>query len=420
MPPMQAGTDHIANVQLLSAKLAKYAWMNTFWAKFAGFQKITQTNGIKQYEPATNKIVQMVYDFVDEGRDTLLMAMLMPLVEEPLYGDSWLKGTGEELQLKYMNLYINQVRKAVTKLTGRAANQRLKSFKLMEKAQPELVKYWSKWYNSALFRTIVEGASPQLTAGTVNEGLGLKVRWHPNMYYHSAAGTLTSVGAEHAFKTAADLSTMANASLYRITANFLAELNIYLKTVLRIEPILYEDTEMYLMLVTPDGMKQAKADTTIAAAKNAAFTSVLSKHPAIKGRDHLFYDGICLVEERIGCRQFAKAATSTDAGFAAALAGSSGWYEPPVRAAQQMNIVLGANAIGLGIAENLNYTEEIDDHGNVREIGSQCIQGANRVEYVEDDVVEAVFSKNNANLTYYSTATPCVNQSSAIIFTGLT
>ena len=173
------------------------------------------------------------------------------------------------------------------------------------------------------------------------------------------------------------------------------------------------------MLVTPDGMKQAKADQTIAAAKNAAFTSALSKHPAIKGRDHLFYDGICLVEERIGCRQFAKAATTTDAGFAAALAGSSGWYEPPVRDAQQMNIVLGANAIGLGIAENLNYTEEVDDHGNVREIGSQCIQGANRVEYVEDDVVEAVFSKNNANLTYYSTATPCVNQSSAIIFTGL-
>ena len=138
MPPMQAGTDHIANVQLLSAKLAKYAWLNTFWAKFAGFQKITQTNGIKQYEPATNKIVQMVYDFVDEGRDTLLMAMLMPLVEEPLYGDSWLKGTGEELKLKYMNLYINQVRKAVTKLTGRAANQRLNSFKLMEKAQPDL------------------------------------------------------------------------------------------------------------------------------------------------------------------------------------------------------------------------------------------------------------------------------------------
>lgn len=417
---IQAGTDHVANVQLLSAKLAKYAWLNTFWAKFAGFQKITQTNGIKQYEPATNKIVQMVYDFVDEGRDTLLMAMLMPLVEEPIYGDSWLKGTGEELQLKYMNLYINQVRKAVTKLTGRAANQRLKAFKLMEKAQPELVKYWSKWYNSAMFRTIIEGASPQLTAGTANEGLGLKVRWHPNMYYHSAAGTLTSVGTAQALKTAADLSKMANTSLYKISAAFLAELNILLKTVLLIEPIIYEDTEMYLMLVTPDGMKQAKTDATIVAAQNSAFSRELGKHPAIKGRDYLYFDGICLVEERVGCRQFAKAATTTDAGFADALAGSTGWYNPPARAAQQQNIVLGANAIGLGIAENLNYTEEVDDHGNVREIGSQCIQGANRVEYVDDSLIQEVFSKNNSTLSYYSTATPCVNQSSAIIFTGLT
>ena len=84
---METTTNHIANVTLLSAKLAKVAWHNTFWAKLAGFQKITQTNGIKQYEPATNAVVQMVYDFIEEGRDTLMMAMLLPLVEEPIYGD---------------------------------------------------------------------------------------------------------------------------------------------------------------------------------------------------------------------------------------------------------------------------------------------------------------------------------------------
>jgi len=417
---MEAKTNHIANVTLLSAKLAKYAWMNTFWAKFAGFQKITQTNGIKQYEPATNKIVQMVYDFVDEGRDSLLMAMLMPLVEEPVFGDTWLKGTGEELRLKYMNIYVNQVRKAVAKLTGRMSNQRLKSFKLMEKAQPELVKYWSKWYNTAMFRTLMEGASPQLTAGTNDEGLGLKGRWHPNIYVQKAAGTLSEVGTAKALKTAAQLdNAFGSGTFHKITANSIAELNILLKTELLIEPVLYKDTEMYLMLTTPDGLKQAKSDTAISSAQNSAYSRELGSHPAIKGRDYVVYEGIVLTEERVGCRQLPIDAIDSSEAFEALLAGTNGFYNPPARQAIQQNIILGANAIGLGIAENLTYTEEEDDHENVIEIGSRCIQGANRVEYFEDDITPTVFSKNNAAKSYYNTATPCVNQSSAVIFTGL-
>ena len=43
---------------------------------------------------APNVVVQMVRDFVAEGRDNLLAAMLMPLSEDPVYGDTQLKGTG--------------------------------------------------------------------------------------------------------------------------------------------------------------------------------------------------------------------------------------------------------------------------------------------------------------------------------------
>jgi hypothetical protein len=79
--------------------------------------------------------------------------------------------------------------------------------------------------------------------------------------------------------------------------------------------------------------------------------------------------------------------------------------------------VLGRDAVGLGVAENLNFTEETDDHGNVEEIGSQCIQGANRVEFFSETDEATVFAKGNATKAAHTTAYAATNQSSAIIWT---
>ena len=351
---------------------------------------------------------------------SLMMAMLLPLVEEPIYGDAWLKGTGEVLRLRYSNLYINQVRKAVTKLSGRMSNQRLKAFQMMTKAQPELIKYWSAWMNAEMFRAVWDGSSPQLTAGTNDEGLGLLVRYHPNMYsaITDATGELSAIGTEHALKTAAQIGTDLNKDHYVISARLFQELNILLKTKIKMRPIIHNDIEMYLMLVTPDGLNQAKNDPDIRGVQNSAYARELGSHPAIKGRDYIVYEGIVAMEERVGVRTTTKGNHGTMANLDAALTGTNGWMNPPARQANHLNIVLGADAFGLGIAENLTYTEEEDDHKNVIELGSRCIRGANRIEYVADDVHPNVFAKANATRAAYDAATPAINESSAIIITG--
>jgi len=432
---MEATTSHRLNVSLLSAKLAKQAWWNTFWAKLAGFQEITDTNGIRSHNPAPNSVVQIVRDFVQEGRDNMLMAMLMPLTEDPVYGDTWLKGTGEPLSLKYLQIYVNQVRKAVTKLSGNMSNQRLKIFNLMEQAQPALVDWWSKWLNAAMFYTLYCGVSPQLAAGSDDDGINLKVRWHPNQYVHnhSYAGTLSLVGTEKYLKTGENYYGAFNGvTVDKISAAFLSEMLVVLRTVLLIEPIVYDDGEFYLFLVHPDVLKQAKADSTILQYVNhSAYMGALKNHPAIKGKNFLYYEGICIVEERTGVRTAPVATMATanssanNAAIHTALAGTYGWTMPPQRVSGSYalpvfgNIVLGKNALGLGIAENLRYTQEVDDHENTIEIGSRCIQGANRVEYFSDADTTTVFTKGTTGaLEILNSSLSAVNQSSAIIWTG--
>jgi hypothetical protein len=82
------------------------------------------------------------------------------------------------------------------------------------------------------------------------------------------------------------------------------------------------------------------------------------------------------------------------------------------------NIVLGRDALAYGIAQDLEYTVEVDDHENVIEIGSQGIMGVNRLEYFNDSVMSTVYARGNVSPAEYNVSTPVINQSSAIIYTG--
>lgn len=417
---MEATTNHRLNVALLSAELAYEAWWSTFWAPLSGEQKITRVNGIRQSMPAPNAVVQVVNDFIEEGRDNMLAAMLKPLEEDPVYGDTWLKGTGEDLGLRYTRIYINQVRKAVTKLSGKMSNQRLKRFNLMEKAKPSLVEYWGKWFNAAMFMTLYEGISPQISIGTDDDGVGMKVRYHPNMYYGATgtgdSSTLASFGTEFKTKTQTEWAANDGNIAGDMCSKLIMLMGQKIKTDLLIEPVLTDAGDpFWLWLVHPAQFRNLKTDTRVISMQNSAWTAELRKHPAIRGRDMMYYDGFAILEERTGVRS----TTLDDQTLYSALAGTNGWLKPPVSTGTLAygSIILGRDAIAFGTASNLSFTEEKDDHGNVSEIGSAVINGANRSEYFEDADVDDVYNIGNSSKTVHTTAYTAKNQSSAIVWT---
>ena len=148
---METNQSWMANVEIIEAKLRKETWYNTFFAKFSGNVDISSDdNGNKVYRPSGNPI-EVLSDFIAQGRDNMLVPFLSQLTGSPVYGDTVLKGTGEDQAMKWLRVFVNQTRKAVMKKSGSMSEQRQKIYKLYEAAKPQLSQWFTKWENQAIF-----------------------------------------------------------------------------------------------------------------------------------------------------------------------------------------------------------------------------------------------------------------------------
>jgi len=417
---MEAKGTHPLNIAILDRTLRKEAWYGTFFSKLAGFSDFRNTNKNEAYRGAPNVVVQVVRDFIPQGRDNMIVPMLRPLVEPGVYGDAQLKGTGEELGLKYMEVMINAQRKAVVEQTGFMSNQRLKLYDIAQKAMPELVAWWSKVENQAVAESFYMGASPNLTAGTNDQGIGLKKRFHPNTYYYAGSSVITAVGTEYKTKILTDITTgITSQNVHKADAGFLEELRVLCKSRLLIEPIMdVNGAPFWVYLAHPRTFKALRQDTTVRAVMNSAFSTTKLDHEVIKGRNHFFYNGIAVVEADIEVRSISSGSTTPELDLAAGDL-RYGWMRPALQTTGYMfgGIVLGRDAMAKGLAEPLKFTKEIDDHEAVVELGSRQIYGYNRADFFTETDKPSVFSRNNATSGLLTSAYTATNQSSAIVFT---
>ena len=428
---MDAAYNHKLNVEILNTKLAKEAWYNTFWSKISGNVAVTETNGIKQRMTAPGSAIQILDEFVEEGRDNMILPMLLDLTEPGVYGDAPLIGTGEEMALKYLRVYLNQYSKAVIKKSGNMANQRLKMYNMMEKAMPSLTKYFAKWNSQNVFATFYEGANLPLTAGTNDSGYGLKPRWHPNQYGYTAAGVLTTVGTEYYTKTSTEMGDSTSGIDGVDTAidyKLFLTLRALIDTKLFIAPLLTEGGDPFWLFITnPDTYNLILQDSVIQPAQNAVFTSKLREHPLFTGREFMFFNGFAIIKDPIGIRTLKNGTdeADTDAELFLQLAANQsdtakGWLTACTTGSGYAtgNLLIGENAVGKGIAESLHFTEEVIDHQRTIEIGAAQIDGYNRADFFSSDDEASVFSVGNTTKASVATAYACKNQSSAIIWTA--
>jgi len=411
---MEVTQSSIMNVALMDAKLRKEAWYNTFWAKYAGFTDISKDdNGNPRYKPS-GKPIEMFKSFMTEGRDNMLIPMLNYLTGEPVYGDTVLKGTGEEMGMRWLRCYVNQVRKAVIQRSGQMSEQRAELYKLYDQARPLLADWFSKYENMNVFRSIYEGVSQELSTGTAYDGLGLVKRYHPNWYRAASASTLTTVGTAKYFKTAAQLDTAAGAiGGFNFSVVHLRLLRTLCMT-LKIPQIVTKNGYKFWMLIAhPDQVNSLKSDSAYTGAVRAAYNSKLLDEPEMQGVVNVV-EGFAIFEDIAGIRGWD---IDNNDLFGTTLAEA---LEADTTTTNVNAIILGNQAIGKGIAEDLHFTKEIDDHENIKEIGGAMISGYNRADFVaEADALEAsgdAFYKNNA-AAGVSAALAAVNQSSLVFMT---
>jgi len=414
---MDAGQAYIANVANLTAKTAKETWYNTFFARWSGNVDISKDdNGNPSYHPS-GKPIEMLTDFVQAGRDNMLIAMEKRLTGDPVYGDEVLKGTGEDQDLDWLRVYVNQYRKAVVAKSGAMANQRLKIYNMMKKAKPQLVNWGSQYENQAVFRSYYEGVSPNLSKGTAYGGLGVVKRLHPNWYYNDG-GVLKQAGDAGETKIASDLDTAASNTDEGMTSEIVEFLNPVMMTK-RIPQIVSENGYPYWAgVISPQQKITLATDSDFAAANRAAWTG-LKTNAELKGFVG-YYFGFAFYEDLIGIRSW----DSTNNNLFGTTTAAA--FEPSTLPADgnQNAIFFGNSSMGKGIAQDgTKYTTEIDDHENVKEIGMAVINGYNRADYFDDseatESAGGAFYKNNAAETF-SAGIAATNQSSLILMTKST
>ena len=433
---METSQTWIANVAILNKLLAKESWFNTFWAKFSGNVDISNDdNGNPVYRPS-GKPIEILSDYIAQGRDNMLIPFLSDLSGSPVFGDTVLKGTGEDQTMKWLRSFVNQYRKAVMKRSGQMSEQRQKLYKLYDQARPQMARWFTKWENQAIFQTFYDGVSPNLSEGTNSDGLGVSKRYHPNWYGHTADGVLSAVGTEKALTLNGDLDTAvgmtaatAGTADTTISAKMLRALRIKMME-LKIPQIVTKDGYKYWALVIHPVQHMALlADSDyLNAYRYGNMGKGAGKMPEVNGMSG-YYSGFCIFEDIIGIREWDEAGYFFGATTSARFDPTAVTLHADASSKRIYNaIAFGNGALGKGVAQNLHFTNEVDDHANTIEVGGAMINGYNRADFVAENKAGdssgyadgQVFSKGNAAVSEYNTANPAVNQSSLIVATAET
>ncbi len=402
---MEATHSHKLNVAILDKELQRETWYNTFWSRFAGFVDIDDDNGNVKKVPS-GKPIEVLSEFIQEGRDNMLTPFLDDIDVTPVYGNTVLKGTGAEKTLKYLRTYVNQWRGAVQAKSGTMSNQRTKMYNLIEKSKPLLARWNSKNENAMVGQAFYEGASLNLTSGTADDGIGLVRRYHPNFYINDGAA-LTAAGTEYYTKTNAQLDTAATNCDTAMTCDILMELRLKMLELKIPQIVTKNGFKFWAMVVHPKQMNDLLADTQ--------FTQYNAGHPQnnTDGMSPMlagvlgYYAGFAFFEDIVAVRSW----DATDL-----FAGGNGWLEPHDAGTDYCAITFGNSAIGKGIAEPLHFTSEVDDHGNVIEIGSAVVNGYNRADFATSANESTIFSSGNASASDVA-STELLNNSSLILMT---
>jgi len=386
--------DNIANVEILNAKLRKESWYNTFWSKFSGFVDISKDdNGNKLKRPSGNPI-EILKEF-EQGRDNMLLPLQKDLTGDPVYGDTVVAGTGNSLDYNWLRIYVNQYRKAAVPQKGRMSRQRIKFLQRYRNTLPALKKWVSKWENQSVMQAFYEGISPNLSAGTDDDGLGLAKRYHPNWYINDG-GTLTTIGSENTLKTNAQLDAAlidAGTCDDCIDMAILRDLRVKCMELMIPQMETKEGHKFWVLILHPDQVNNLKKDSTFQSAINSAYQKKIISHPQFSGAIAVV-EGFAIYEDLIMIRSWDDAdASFFGSTWAERMANSSG--------AVKNALVLGNQAMGKGIAEPMGTTLEKSDHNNVIEMATYAIDGYNRADFFdEDDALESsgdAFYKNQSS-----------------------
>lgn len=351
----------------------------------------------------TGAPIEMQTAFIQEGRTDMLIPVNNRLTKAPVFGGVTLKGTAEPASYGFRSVSINETRKAYAPPTG-MQKQKTKQWAktLIGDARNQLKRHLSDWTAKSIQLAMCAGYSPDLTASAANGGLGQSYVSHPNFFVAGygrvgidpTTGTYTvgSRPGKSGYEAAVEAALNGlEASQARCSVSFIRAM-VTEAARLKINPVVIDGGfEFYPIWLKDSQWNQLIVDPEFSSLAKSLHISALDKHPLGNGMGIYIAGAVLYPDKMLYCAY----TNSDDSGITAGTVEygprpgttyrNNGWKFNPEAGildvgTKAVGILVGQSALTIGTGERLTFTEQMDDHENVQEIGYRMIQSIVRNE----------------------------------------
>lgn len=367
-----------ANVPILNAIMEREHFKKLFFARFIGFS--TRDDATGSLIPSGMPI-ETLKEFVQEGRDELILTMRRNLRSAGVFGDAQLKGNEERHILFYLRVYINQLRNAI-KTGGRMSMQRLKPFQLAAKHRPDLEDWLARYLEIDIHTAFHQGYNKPVFDPAVDDGLNItggQIIPHPNFYV--AGSGLSVYDADQAVyesTISTDITAQTDTAINHFSVDLLEKLKVTVIEKNMIPMTSESGMPWYPLVCHTHQAFQLRQDAAWRQAQREA-------GPRDDMKNHIFagsighYAGFVLYEREL-CQAVEPLNTATELKFGYAT--DIGFGAPVVADAdRKVATVFGAQSMGYGWAMGPFIDEEDEDYKNVRGTAIGHIYGFSRSDY---------------------------------------
>jgi hypothetical protein len=395
------------NPKLLAERMYRQQWRQNKFAQWVAPEFIKR--GGKGEEVGTLGMdtpnfsgapIEVFEQFVKMGRTDMDIPVRNRLIGDPVFGDAPLKGTAEAAVVAFRQILINQTRKAYAPPTG-MSKQITKAYaeNLINQADAYIRQWWNDYHPGNFILTMLAGASLDVVAPTTLSGRGLSYVSHPNLVVAGSglvtygAGRPGTAGFEGSVETA--LNGMADDPKYYMSVNLIRNLVVEAAR-LRIGRVaLKNGFEFYPLWISDAAWVQLQNDPEFKDFYKR-LPEGLAKHPVATGAESFIqgaaiYPDLSLWGARTNALDGDVTAGTVEYG-PKPTAGQRGlgrkvgtWTNQLDVSDIKMALLIGQSAMAVGVGEKISFTDQLDDHGAVQEIGIKTIQSVVRSDVYDRD-----------------------------------
>jgi hypothetical protein len=394
------------NPKLLAERMYRQQWRQNKFAQWVAPEFIKK--GGKGEEVGTLGMdtpnfsgapIEVFEQFVKMGRTDMDIPVRNRLIADPVFGDSPLKGTAEAAVVAFRQILINQTRKAYAPPTG-MSKQITKAYaeNLINKADAYIRQWWNDYHPGNFILTMLAGASLDVVAPTTLGGRALGYVSHPNLVVAgsglvSHASLPGTAGYEAAVEAA--LNGMADDPKFYMSVGLIRNIVVEAARLRIPRVVLQNGFEFYPLWLSDSAWVQLMLDPEFKDFYKR-LPEGLKGHPLATGAES-YIAGAALYPDLSlwGARTNAIDPTVT--------AGTVEYGPSPIAAQRglgrkvgtwtnqldisniKMAMLIGQSAMAVGVGEKISFTDQLDDHGAVQEIGIKTIQSVVRSDVYDRD-----------------------------------